>query len=161
MSTIGHRKFRNFLMQPTIQMTMGIYLVLLSLFFAAGTSYVLYSSLKELVSTVLTLTDMESEVHQFFLNGIRQTVIALIGLLLAYTSAAILLSIIYTHRMVGPTVAFCNQLQQMQIGNFSSRIQLRKGDAFGEVATEINQLAQVLEDHNISLPSASDSSLPS
>ena len=54
-------------------------------------------------------------------------------------------SIFLTHKVAGPLVRIKRVLSQMGQGNFSQRIQLRKGDELGELAETVNQLAQDME----------------
>ncbi len=55
------------------------------------------------------------------------------------------MSIYFTHKMVGPTVAFRRQINALKSGNYRSKVYLRQGDAFGEVAVELNELADELK----------------
>ena len=54
-------------------------------------------------------------------------------------------SIFLTHKVAGPLVRIKRVLSQMGQGNFSQRIQLRKGDELGDLAETVNQLAQDME----------------
>ena len=46
--------------------------------------------------------------------------------------------------VIGPTVAFKRHIRALREGNYDSRVVLRKGDAFDDVADELNLLAQAL-----------------
>ena len=46
--------------------------------------------------------------------------------------------------MGGPTVAFRRHIQALRQGDFDSRVRLRRGDAFNEVADELNALSEDL-----------------
>ena len=68
-----------------------------------------------------------------------------VGLLvILYTFLNLLISIYYTHRMIGPSVAFKRHIQALKEGDFDSRVKLRTHDAFLDVAQELNELAEKL-----------------
>ena len=51
----------------------------------------------------------------------------------------------YSRKLVGPQIAFRRHIAAIESGDYSSRIVLRKGDAFDDVAHALNQLAETLE----------------
>jgi len=62
-----------------------------------------------------------------------------------YFFITVAVSIFFTHRLVGPTYAFRRHIRELKNGNYGSRVVLRKGDAFQEVAEDLNDLAVTLE----------------
>jgi signal transduction histidine kinase len=63
-----------------------------------------------------------------------------------YIFAVLLLSVGYAHRMIGPMVPIRRQTEALKNGDYSARVTLRKRDAFSELADDLNELAQVLEE---------------
>jgi signal transduction histidine kinase len=57
----------------------------------------------------------------------------------------VILSIFQTHRFIGPTVAFRRHIRDLANGEYTKRVTIRRGDAFAEVAYELNRLAHILE----------------
>ena len=57
--------------------------------------------------------------------------------------------IIFSHRYFGPIVAFKRHSVALKDGSYSSRIKLRKGDEFNDLAHELNDLAQSLENKTV------------
>lgn len=140
------RSARNYLLQPTLQIRLGIISVVVALFFCILLFSLTYFSLSSFYSMVLDLTDLREEVTQIldqYVNSMAWWIMALIFLYLAIN---VVLSIYYTHRLVGPTVAFRRHVKELISGNYSSRIHLRKNDAFEEVAEVLNELAVHLEE---------------
>ena len=68
-----------------------------------------------------------------------------IGVLGAYILCTVGVSMLFTHRLVGPTVAFRKHLIAIESGDFCHRTVLRKNDAFQEVAVQLNDLSAMLE----------------
>jgi hypothetical protein len=139
------RRIRNFLLQPLLQVKLGIYAIFLSFLFVATTSFLLYSNFANFVDAVVQLTDVEDDVKDLFLEYWSGTRLWIIGCCVGYFIATIIVSVIYTHRLVGPTVAFRRHIRSLREGRFQSRTFLRRGDAFSEVADELNLLSEVLE----------------
>jgi len=60
------------------------------------------------------------------------------------------LGIRLTHKVAGPLVRIHAALSEMSQGNFDIHIRLRKGDALGELADDINRLAAFLRSRSTS-----------
>lgn len=105
---------------------------------------VLYANFYRIYDMILELTDLRAEVTMVLDSYIASLIGWLGALVLLYVSIMIVLSIYYTHRLVGPSYAFRRHIQEMMQGNFTSRITLRKGDALHEVADDLNALAEAL-----------------
>ncbi len=139
------RKTSNLLIQPTLQLTLPVCLLLLTLGFAAVSamhSHMAYGRLFELALE-------HTEQREFFEKDLKAQTAdfkvvsgALAG---AYVLIVMVVSILYAHRLVGPSVAFRRQLEAMKNGDFSQRVKLRKGDAFAEIADDLNELAEIFE----------------
>lgn len=53
--------------------------------------------------------------------------------------------VIFSHKYFGPIIAFKRHSIALKDGSYSSRIRLRPGDEFGDLANELNQLAEHLQ----------------
>src|SRR5262245_1165143 len=60
------RRVRNFLLQPLVQVRIGIYSILLSVLFAGALGAILYFNFFGLVDSVVMMTDAEDEVRDIF-----------------------------------------------------------------------------------------------
>lgn len=139
------RLIRNFLLQPLLQVKLGLYAITLSLSFVAIIIFLIYSNFANFVDAVVQLTDVEDDVKDLFLEYWAGTRLWIVGCSVIYLIATILVSVIFTHRLVGPTVAFRRHVRSLREGKFQARTFLRRGDAFIEVAEELNLLSEVLE----------------
>ena len=141
---INRRSVRNFLLQPFLQTQLGLVSVLLSFSFAGVVAWLFYVHLNRFATVVIQLTDAEDEVLKLLyssLSEMRTGILVAIGLFLG---ANIIFSIFFTHKMVGPTIAFRRLIRNMIDGNYGKQIKLRNGDAFVEVADELNELSRTL-----------------
>lgn len=139
------RRVRNFLLQPLLQVKLGIYAIVLAILFAVSLGAILYHNFAGLVNSIVLLTDAEDEVRDLFLDYWQGTQLWIYLCFLIYLLATVTISVLYTHKLVGPTYAFRRHLRSLAEGRYNARTFLRRGDAFVEVADELNHLSEVLE----------------
>lgn len=140
-----NRRLKNWLLMPGFQIRMGVYAIGLSGIFAGAATYLFYKKFERTYRVILDLTDAKEEVTQILSRDFRAIAFQLGACLLAYVVANVAISIWLTHRMVGPTYAFRRQIRHLIHGNMKARVRLRDGDAFREVAHDLNELAAKLE----------------
>jgi signal transduction histidine kinase len=139
------RKLTNFLLQPLLQIRLGMYSILLSLGFGVTLATIFYFNFYRFYDLVLELTDLRAEVNEIlndYLDGLKIWLLLGFGFYFLLTVAV---SIFFTHKLVGPTYAFRRHIRELIRGNYASRVNLRKHDAFQEVADDLNELASTLE----------------
>lgn len=139
------RRIRNFLLQPLLQVKLGLYAIFLSLSFALIVGFLVYSNFANFVDAVVQLTDVEDDVKDLFMEYWAGTRVWILACSFIYILGTVVVSVIFTHRLVGPTVAFRRHVRSLREGKFQARTFLRRGDAFIEVADELNLLSEVLE----------------
>lgn len=139
------RKLSNYLLQPLVQVKLGLYAVVLAFSFCLSLVWLVYLNLYSFYDLVLELTDLRDEMAPLLEAHLQDAIILIIGSALIYFLLTLAVSIFFTHRLVGPTYAFRRHIKELSKGNFSSRICLRKSDAFSEVAEDLNKLASDLE----------------
>lgn len=138
------RRLSNFLLQPIIQTRIGLYCILLSFLFAGLIAGIVYVHLGKLFGFIIEMTEAPEEVQTIilsYLSSIQTWVYLTLG---AYVLIVLALSIWYTHRLVGPMVAFKRHFEALEQGNFSYRTNLRKNDAFHQTANELNRATEML-----------------
>lgn len=142
------RRVRNFLLQPLVQIKLGLYSILLAIGFSAAVAAILWLNLAKFAQIVLQLTDVEDEVYDLLNSYMADTRWWLVLAIVVFLMANILVSIFFTHRLIGPTIAFRRHIRSLAEGRYNARTYLRRGDAFAEVADELNHLSEVLERQN-------------
>lgn len=146
----NQRRIRNFLLQPGLQLQMGIYVITVALLTSAAIAGVLYLTFARILDLLLELTDFRSEVTAILLEYSMAAAFWLVMLMLIFVALNLLISVLITHRLIGPTVAFRRHIEQLCRGNFASRISLRESDAFREVARDLNRLAELMQEGRVS-----------
>ena len=142
---VPKRKLSNYLLKPLQKSKIGMYFIILSSLFSLSIGWIIYQNFSDLFYTILELTDASKEI-QDILERYWTSVQSWIWLVvIIYLSLTVVLSIWYTHRFVGPTVAFLRHLEEINKGNYVFRTVLRRGDAFEELAKALNQASAALE----------------
>lgn len=139
------RSLKNLLLDPFTQIKLGLYSFLLALVFSLVVLGILYVNLNNFASIVMTLTDAEDELTGLFIQYMSDATLWLSVTIIAFLLLNILISIVYTHHLIGPAVAFRRHVQNLHKKEYSSRVHLRKGDSFVELANDLNSLAEKLE----------------
>ena len=139
------RKMINFLLQPFVQLRTGLITVLIAVIGFIIVGLYVYGRMADFSQVVATLTESDAAISELMRDYLRSTGAVALGIVAVALTINLLFSIYFTHKMVGPTVAFRRHLKQLQSGEYDKRCKLRKGDAFIEVQDELNALADELE----------------
>jgi nitrogen fixation/metabolism regulation signal transduction histidine kinase len=139
------RSIKNYALQPLLQVRLGLYSILLSFAFAVIIAGILYVNLAKFSAIIVQLTGVEDEVNDLLAQYIAPAKIQILVALVAYVLINIIVTILFTHKLIGPTVAFRRHIRMIAEGKLNYRTNLRKGDAFSEVAQDLNNLSSILE----------------
>ena len=140
------RKARNFLLKPGIQLRLPLYILLLSFTFALLA--VLFGNLyfEQTYVTLLQSTTQSEYVQRVLARQTQEFRLLAMLLLSGYVLLMIVVTVVYTHRLIGPVIPMLRHVKALQEGRYSHRINLRRHDAFMELAEELNRLAETLQD---------------
>lgn len=139
------RKLSNLLLKPLLQTKIGLYFIAITILVALSLAAAIYYHFADLFIAILDLTDAGDEVKDLLNVYWSSIQIWIYGLLAVYVSTTILISIWYTHRFVGPAVAFHKHLVAIANGDYTYRTNLRRHDAFEELADALNLASEGLE----------------
>lgn len=139
------RKLSNFLIRPLVQTKLGLYSVGLTIAFGVFLSFVLYINLSRFIAYTVHLTRAEATIETMLRHDIASIQVFIYLILGSYIASMVALSIWYTHRLVGPMVAFEKHFEALQNGDFTHRTYLRKADSFHDTAERLNQATETLE----------------
>ena len=145
----SRRSFKNVALQPMLQVKIGIYCIFISVFLGLSVGGIIYLNMRQFFQVIVELTGAQDEVKGLMLDYMKPAVIEVgiaIGL---YIIAIIFVTLLYTHRFVGPTIAFRRHIQMISKGNYKYKTILREGDAFSEVANDLNSLSELLESRSL------------
>ncbi len=143
-----HRKARNMLRRPAYQLKLPVFILLLSMAFLAlgvlfGNLYFQQTYLSMLATSTQPdyLQDViTQQAHEFKLLSLL--------LLTVYAALVTVITTIYTHRLIGPTLPIRRHIKALRDGLYSHRVKLRQHDGLQDVADELNALAETLEERH-------------
>lgn len=132
-------------MRPGPQLRVGAGFLVITLLFQSGILFGLRWPIQTFFDQLQSFYRIDGNELQTFVVSIQSTILyaSLVSLALA------LISLIYglrlSHQIYGPLIPIQRHIRNLVDGNYSSRIQLRKGDEFQELEGSLNALAEHLE----------------
>ena len=139
------RKARNLLLRPVLQIKLPLYIILLSVTFGGLAMLLGYFYFEQLYMMMLENTTQGSYLQETISEQLGNFMESSVMLLIGYVFLVAGITIIYTHRMIGPTVTINRHIRALQEGRYASRVTLRKNDEHKDLAAELNELAEILE----------------
>jgi len=140
----NRRKTKNILLEPQIQLRYGFYFSSAAVIFAALLGWILYLQMQDVLELVIQLTDVPqvtNELVETRLVGFFQKAAALF---LGFAILCFAAGAYFTHRLVGPMVAFRRHVRSLREGSYNAKTSLRAGDDFLGFADELNALSDTL-----------------
>ena len=142
------RRLANVLVEPVLQLGLPALLLAITLPFAALQALYGYMAFGQLYQVVLADTSAP-RTFQTMLEGQAADFLFVSGAItLAYAIVVLIGSVAWAHRMVGPIVPFRRHVEALKGGEYGSRVHIRRFDAFSELARDLNELAELLEEHD-------------
>lgn len=140
------RRIRNYLLEPRIQLRLGLVNVVMSLGFALTLLGVLtyHQQLRE--ARWLELSGVSPDMQAILTDYQSELFVVLAGICVLYVVVSVGFAILFTHRMVGPSYAFRRHIRALRDGDYDAYTSLRPHDAFEELALELNLLSQALRE---------------
>ena len=121
------RKARNFLLRPMLQIKLPLYILILSFIFGALAMLLGYFYFEQLYLMMLENTTQGSYLQNAISEQLNNFMESSVMLLIGYVFLVASITIIYTHRMIGPTVTLNRHIRALKEA-LSTRIALRKND---------------------------------
>jgi HAMP domain-containing protein len=142
------RKARNFLIKPGIQLRLPLYVLLLSFTFVLLAVLIGNLYFEQTYVTLLQSTTQSEYVQRLLARQTQEFKELALLLLSGYVVLMIVVTVIYTHRLIGPTIPMLRHVKALREGRYTHRISLRKYDAFSELADQLNELAETLQNNS-------------
>jgi len=142
------RSLRSLIIEPFQQVKLGVYVVGVSLVFMALAGYVFHRSFSEQYQNVMKIFEITDPEMQFQVTNndiYRSNLKILVGLLLAFISSMLFVVFRMTHKYYGPLVSVERFSEMISQGKYFERVQVRKGDELGRLASKLNAMAAELE----------------
>ncbi|MGE3387674.1 MAG: hypothetical protein AB7K41_13170 [Bdellovibrionales bacterium] len=119
-------------------MQFGIILQVVSLVLTSCGATLAFSWLFFYRNRLALIIQAEGGNENWYLYVVTGATLIVIGII------SIFVTLLITHRIVGPMVAIHRQLDSLIDGDFSNEVRLRKHDEFADVAEKVNLLTRKL-----------------
>lgn len=139
------RGIRSWLVDPYLQVRLGLFFIVINLIFAALTlaTFLYYSwDMYVSIASYYELTSSQSTVA---FEKFKTPVMIFGSLTLAFVIITLVVSIRYTHRIYGPLVSIHRYLDGLLAGEKPATLKLRESDQLKELAEKLNSLAARLD----------------
>ncbi|HKI73908.1 MAG TPA: hypothetical protein VJ998_04665 [Pseudomonadales bacterium] len=140
------RKLKNMLVNPGFQLKLTLYYVVSGLvFFGAivGLSYTKLSKVRHLMNdNPLMNFQIQSQVNDLMFQVIQFTLLGFV----AYIILSSLFALIISHKIAGPVVAIRAFIEQLKMGNYDYKRNLRPNDELNEIMDALKELAPLLKE---------------
>ncbi len=146
------RKARNLLLKPVLQMKLPVYTLILSFTFGLLGLMLFYVYFEQLYVMMLENTTQGSYLRAAVSLQTSNFIEAASMLLVGYVILIVTVTTIYTHRIIGPTIALKRHIKALKDGLYSHRVHLRKHDELKDMAADLNELAEILEQYKTGRP---------
>lgn len=142
------RAFRRLLIEPFRQITFGIYIIALTMFFIVVAGWLFWSAFAEQyehVANIFHIVDpadlWELQINNVFWKNFAK--IASFFVIFIFITFGVVFSL--THRYYGPLVSIERFIEQLIKGHYHARLTIRKKDELLELVEQLNRLAEKLE----------------
>lgn len=148
------RSIKSTVIEPFAQLKLGVYVVIICVFFLVLAGFLFHSSFLsqyENVLEIFKIADPELK-WEVISNDIYQTnLLKLAALFVGFIS--ILLAVVFrmTHKYYGPLVSIERFAEAITAGKYFERVSIRKGDELLDLVSKLNKMAAELEKKHGSL----------
>lgn len=139
------RKGRGLLLRPGLQLRLPLYVLLLSFTFLLLGILIGNLYFEQTYVTLVENTTQSEYLQRLIAQQTREFKLMALLLLAVYVLSMMVLTAIFTHRLIGPTVPLLRHVEALREGRYSQRVNLRKHDAFVDLAVALNGLAETLQ----------------
>lgn len=128
----------NYWVRPAIQIRFFMHaLSICTLAIGMGVSFAVLRMASDDSSAQASYAD-QSEV-------LRKTIYVMGGSMVVLGLIALIITVVFVHRVVGPMVPIERMVDALCEGHFSARVTLRKKDEFQTLAAKLNKMAESIE----------------
>ena len=139
------RKLTNFLLKPAFQLQLPMLILLLSFAFLLLAVMLGNLYFEQTFITMMETTSQTEYLQTIISEQTREFRNLALLLLAVYAVLVLVVTTVFTHRLIGPLVPIMRHVKALQKGMYSNRVKLRRQDALQDLVGELNELAEVLE----------------
>ncbi len=139
-----NRSLKNILINPAYQLKYVLWISTAGIMLIACNALIFYSYIKENYSILVDLSPMDEAAKTQLYHELNVILYKLGGVSLVFMILAAILGIKISHATAGPLFHFKRIFNEIKNGKTDSRIRLRPGDDFKDVAQAFNEMMDSL-----------------
>ncbi len=147
-STVGqrrHRRVSNYLLNRSFQLKYVGMILGLSIAISFGLGFFLVDQMRENSRMLMLDAEMDPVFQEQLARSDAESMLVLVGALLAFNLVLGVGALVVTHRLAGPMFVFRRYLRMLAEGKIPNIRALRKGDEFEDVLQEMKNTVQAVE----------------
>lgn len=146
----NRRSFKNILVDSRFQLTYVLYFISFGLISATLVVAIISHFQKKFFELVINSSDKDISPSLFLGFGsiMQEMAISLAVFVVLYSIFGVVLAMILSHKIVGPTTAIRKFISDLKAGNFGGQMNLRKGDEWRDLEKDLNELSLILKEKN-------------
>jgi hypothetical protein len=148
----SRRRTINLQLQPWIQLRLPLVVFAIT----AAFSVLFAANFHQAYGKLLDIGIEQPWLRELMAQQTRNVLVVSLAIGVGYVGTVLVACLAYGHRLLGPLVPIRRQIEAMKNGDYASRVDLRKGDLFNEIAGDLNELAQLLRDQEKRVLAAED-----
>jgi methyl-accepting chemotaxis protein len=143
-----NRSLKNLLINPAFQLKYVFWISTAGIILIACNALIFYSYIKENYSILVDLSPMDEAAKTQLYHELNVILYKLGGVSLVFMLLAGILGIKISHSTAGPLYHFKRVFNEIKNGKTESRIRLRPGDDFKDVAQAFNDMMDSVQKKN-------------
>lgn len=140
-----NRRSRIGLIDPERQLRFAFYLIGGGITTLMLICLYLLVSLENNLQAVLNRAQVPTDVSEVLIDHVGSVELNVTAISLFLMAVSVFIGVKLSHRIYGPIVQMRKHVGRLMAGEYQSRVHLRDHDHFGELADDLNDLAQTLE----------------
>jgi len=140
------RRIRNYLIDSSIQLRLASYLVAVACLISLGMGWLLWSAYRESSRLMMLDPRMDEMLVGLMAREDRERMLWLGIALVAVILCLLVVALVVTHRVAGPTVAIAQTCRRVGAGDLSRPRPLRRHDLLVDLADEVSLMIEGLRE---------------
>lgn len=140
-----YRKARNMLLRPSFQLKLPLYILLLSVTFLMLGLFLGNLYFQQTYMSMIATSTQPDYLQEVITRQAHEYKLLSALLLVVYAALVAVITTIFTHRLIGPTLPIRRHIRALREGRYTHRVKLRAHDGLQDVAEDLNELAAALE----------------
>jgi HAMP domain-containing protein len=140
------RRFRNYLIDSSIQLRLASYLVAVACAISVGMGWLLWSAYRESSRLMLLDPRLDETLAGMMAREDRERMLWLGIALVAVILCLLVVALVVTHRVAGPTIAIGQTCRRVAAGDLSRPRPLRRRDLLVDLADEVSLMIDGLRE---------------